>query len=140
MGEQPRVMEENKALLSRLFEEAFHQGNLTIVDDNFSTDFIDHSTPNQVTGSQGVKDYFIAIRAGFPDIRVTIDDLIAEADRVVVRSTWYGTHLGVYEGFVPTGKQVTRTLIQMFRVANGKIVEEWNEGGNLLDAVLKDSL
>ncbi len=140
MNEQPRVTEENKALLSRLFEEAFQQGNLTTVDDNFSTGFVDHSTPEQAAGPQGVKSYFIAIRAGFPDIRVAIDDLIAEDDKVVVRSTWSGTHLGVYEELAPTGKQVTRTLIQVFRIADGKIVEEWNEGGGLLDAVLKDSL
>lgn len=140
MSERPQGMEENKVLLSRLFEEALHQGNLTIVDESFSGDFVDHSTPDQLAGPQGVKDYFVAIRTGFPNIHVSIDDLLAEGDRVVVRSTWRGTHLGGYEGLAPTGKRVTRTLIQIFRVADGKIMEEWNEGGGLLDAVLKDSL
>lgn len=122
----------NKLLLVRLFEEGIHQGNLAIIDEIFSPHFVDHSTPEQPEGLQGVKDYFISIRMGFPDIRITIDDLIAEEDKVVVRSTWYGTHLGLYGVTTPTGKHITRTLIQIFSFRDGKIQEEWNEGNDLL--------
>ncbi len=132
MDEQTQVMERNKILLRLLFEEALHQGNLAIVDQIFSPAFIDHSTPDQPTGPAGVKDYFREIRSGFPDIQITIEDLIAEGDKVVVRTTWQGTHLGVYDNAPHTGRSVTRTLIQIFCVRDGLIVEEWNEGAGLL--------
>ena len=133
------TQETNKALIRQLFEQAIHQGNLAIVDEIFSTDFLDHSTPEQPAGPQGVKDYFVSIRTGFPDMRVAIDDIIAEGDRIVVRTTWHGIHQGTYEGVPPTGRQATRTLIQIFRIRDGRIVDEWNEGGGLLDYVQKDS-
>lgn len=124
--------EENKAIVRLVFEEALNRGNLDIIDALFAADFVDRSTPDQTPGPGGVKDYFTAVRSGFPDMHVTIDDLIAEGARVVVRTTWRGTHTGIYEGVSPTGQQVARTMIQIFTVANGKIVEEWNEGGSLL--------
>ncbi len=64
-------------------------------------------------------------------MQITIEDLIAEQDRVVARTAWHGTHLGIYEGVEPTGKRVARTMIQIFRLENGKILEEWNEGPDL---------
>jgi predicted ester cyclase len=139
MSEPDNTSEDYKALIRRLFEAGLHQGDMAFVDRFFSADFVDHSTPGQPPGPRGVRDYFAAIRAGFPDVRVTLEDVIAEGDRVVVRTTWHGTHQGVYEGIAPTGKPVTRTLIQIFRIADGVIVEEWNEGGGLLDSVLRDS-
>lgn len=132
MDEQTQGVEKNKTLLRLLFKEALHQGNLAIVDQIFSPAFIDHSTPDQPAGPTGVKDYFREIRSGFPDIQIAIEDLIAEGDRVVVRTTWQGTHLGVYDNTPPTGRSVTRTLIQIFCVRDGLIVEEWNEGAGLL--------
>jgi steroid delta-isomerase-like uncharacterized protein len=132
-------VEENKALIRLVFEEAFNRGNLTIVDKVFSSHFVDHSTPDQSAGPQGVKDYFMSIHTGFPDMHVAVDALIAEGDQVAVRTIWRGTHLGEYEGVAATGGQVMRTLIQIFRIEDGKIVEEWNEGGGLLDSVQRDS-
>jgi steroid delta-isomerase-like uncharacterized protein len=131
-------IEDNKAIIRLLFE-AFNRENLAIVDEVFSPHFVDNSTPDQAVGPQGVKDYFAMVRTGFPDVRVAINALIAEGDSVAVRTVWRGTHLGEYEGIAATGKQVTRTMIQIFRIADGKIVEEWNEGGGLLDSVQRDS-
>lgn len=127
-------IERNKTLLRQLYEEALNRGNLALIDQLFAPDFVDHSTPDQSAGTAGVKDYFRAMRAGFPDIRVVLDDMIAEGDHVVVRTTWSGTHLGSYEGVPATGRRVARTLIQIFRVVDGLILEEWNEGSGLLDA------
>jgi predicted ester cyclase len=132
------LQEANKALIHLLFEEVIQGGNLAKVDDIFSADFVDHSTPDQRAGREGVKGYLLMVRTGFPDLHVTLDDVIAAGDRVVVRSTWRGTHLGIY-GIAPTGKSVARTMIQIFRNVDGVIVEEWNEGGNLLDSARKDS-
>ena len=123
--------EANKALMRRLFEEGFHSGKLAVVDEIFYPNFVDRSTPEQPPGTKGVKDYISMVRTGFPDISITIEDLVAEEERVVVRTTWRGTHLGEYEGIAPTGKQVTRSMIQIFHVKDGKLLEEWSEGESL---------
>lgn len=124
-------IEENKALMRRCFEEALNQGKLALVDEIFAPGFVDHSTPEQVAGPGGVKRYFELIRAGFPDMQVSIDQLIAEGDKVALRTTWRGTHRGEYEGIAPTGKRVTRTMLHIFGVRGGKIQEEWVEGQSL---------
>lgn len=123
--------EENSTLIQRVFAEGFNKGRLAVVDEVFDPNFVDRSTPSQSPGAQGVKDYISAVRSGFPDIAVTIDDLIATGDKVVVRTTWRGTHLGTYENHAPTGRQVTRTMIQIFRVVDSKLYEEWSEGQSL---------
>ncbi|HEY7126912.1 MAG TPA: ester cyclase [Ktedonobacterales bacterium] len=124
--------EANKALIRQLIEEVINQGNLALIDDLFDAAFVDRSAPDQPPGLAGVREYIAAARAGFPDLHASIEDLIAEGDKVVVRTTWRGMHQGMYEGVAPTGKQVTRTMIQIFRVTNGKLAEEWNEGPGLL--------
>ena len=123
--------EENRTLIQRVFAEGFNQGRLTVVDEVFAPNFVDRSTPSQPPGTEGVKEYISAVRTGFPDIAVTIEDLIATEERIVVRTTWRGTHLGAYEKLTPTGKQVMRTMIQIFHVEDGKLCEEWSEGEGL---------
>lgn len=126
----------HEALIRRLYKEAFNQGDISVVDELFSPAFRDNSTPTQLPGVEGVKSYIIAVREGFPDIHVTIEDMVAEADKVAVRSVWHGTHLGMYEGIAPTGKHVTRTMIQLFSMVDGKIASEWVEGIGLEQALM----
>ncbi|MBA2393091.1 MAG: ester cyclase [Ktedonobacteraceae bacterium] len=121
-------------MLRLLFEEALHRGNLALIETLFSPDFIDHSTPHQPPGYAGVQDYFREIRTGFPDIQVILEDVITEGDTVVARTLWRGTHLGTYQGSPATGKTASRSLIQIFRLVDGLIREEWNEGRGLLEA------
>ena len=121
-------VDDNKAIIRRVFDEALNQGKLELVDELFNSDFVDHSTPEQATGPTGVKDFFSSVRSSFPDIHVTIDDMIAEGSKVVVRTTWYGSQQRRETDNDPTGKQGRGTLIQIFRLENGQIVEEWNEG------------
>ncbi len=128
---------EHKRLIQRLFNEGFNDGKLAVVDELFHPDFVDRSTADQLPGIQGVKDYIWMVRTGFPDIFITIDDLIAEGDKVVVRTTWRGTHQGEYEGMMPTGKRVMRTMIQIFRIVDGRLYEEWVEGEGLGELVIK---
>ena len=123
----------NKAIMHRVFEEGLNQGRLEVLDELFSTRFVDHSTPGQVAGVEGVKEYFAAVRGGFPDMRVSIEDIVAEGEKVVVRTTWRGTHQSTYDGVPASGRQVARTMIQIFRIVHSQIEEEWNEGGSLLD-------
>ena len=125
-------VEANKVIICTLYEKAFNEGHLSVVDVLFSPQFVDHSTPEQAVGSAGVKAYIEQVRNGFPDMDVSIEDMVAEHDRVVVRTLWRGTHLGIYEDIEATGKHVERTMIQIFRVSDGKILEEWNEGASLL--------
>jgi len=123
--------DENKALIRRVYMEGFNKGILAVVDEVFTPHFVDHSTPDQAPGIDGVKEYITAVCKGFPDISVTIEDLVATVDSVAVRTTWRGAHLGEYEHIAPTGKQITRTMIQVFRVVEGKLSEEWSEGESL---------
>jgi predicted ester cyclase len=123
--------ESNKQIIRQVFEEAFNQKNMELIDVLFSTHFVDQSTPDQPAGPQGVKEYFAQVHASFPDMQVIIEDLIAEGEKVVVRTTWHGTHQGKLADVEPTGKQVTGTMIQIFRVVDNKILEEWNEGSDL---------
>ena len=71
------------------------------------------------------KETFAEARAGFPDLSITIEDVMAEGDRVAARVTMHGTHSGEFQGIAPTGKRVEVRAIDMFRIANGKIVEHW---------------
>jgi predicted ester cyclase len=137
MDESGQEAQEIATLLRLLFVEALCRGRFSLIDSLFAPDFIDHSTPDQEPGYAGVKAYFHAIRVGFPDIQVIVEDVIVQGEKVVVRTTWRGTHLGIYEGVAPTGQTATRTLIQIFRIVNGLITEEWNEGAGLLDALLE---
>src|SRR5438874_535306 len=128
---------EHKRLIERLFNEGFNRGKLAVVDELFHRDFVDRSTPDQPPGREGVKDYIAMVRTGFPDIFITVEDLIAEGDMVVVRTTWRGTHLGEYEGMMPTGKPVTRSMIQIFRIVDDKLYEEWVEGVGLGELIIR---
>ncbi len=116
--------EENKAIIRRVIEEILNQGNLSIIDELFSPTFVDRSTPDQPPGSEGVKEFVMRIRANLPDLHVDINDLIAEGDKVVVRTTWQGSR--------QDGSHARRAMIQIFRLADGKIIEEWSEGEALL--------
>ena len=120
---------ENKALVRRYAEEVLNQSNLDLFDEIFAPDFVQYGAdPDQVSGVEDLRQFFIMLRCGFPDFQVTIEDLFAaEGDKVVLRFTFRGTHQGAFMGVAPTGKQVTMTGIDIFHIADGKIVELWNE-------------
>ena len=120
---------ENKALSRRLVEEVFNRGNLSLVDELFAPDFIEHEElpPGFPPGREAVKAFSTTFRGAFPDLNVTIDDLIAEDGKVVIRGTWSGTHQGELMGIPPTGKSVSFGVIDTIRIADGKIVEHWGQ-------------
>jgi predicted ester cyclase len=90
-------------------------------------DVIDHSRPPGVAeGAAGVREQFEGFRAAFPDFRATILDQIAEGDKVVTRKVFTGTHRGPFQGIEPTGREVEIHVIDIVRVADGRIVEHWN--------------
>jgi predicted ester cyclase len=118
--------EENKALIRRFYEEVFNQRNLAALDDFYAPDHIDHTLPPGLpVGPEGTKQAIAIMRAGFPDLRVSIEDMIAEGDKVVVRFTTRGTQRGMLGAISPSGKQVAVPTIEIIRMAEGKIAEDW---------------
>ena len=120
--------EENKALVRRYVEEVVNQRNLDLLDEIFAPDFVEYGADtDQVSGVEDAKQFFDMLRSGFPDFQGTIEDLFAEGDKVVLRFTFRGTHQGEFMGIAPTGKQVTMPGIDIFRIADGKLVELWGQ-------------
>ncbi len=120
--------EQNKTLVRRYWDEAWNNGNLAVMDELVATDFDGHplpSDPNFGSGPEGQKRLVGLYRGAFPDMRMTIDDMVADGDRVVVRWTARGTNTGEMMEIPATGKSATVTGIIINRLAAGKIVESW---------------
>ncbi len=124
-------IEENKAIVRRFFEVGPSQGDLAAADDLLAQDFALHTPLPSPPGIQGMNDVITACRAAFEHLDVTVEDMVAEGDRVAARFTARGIHKGAFMGFAPAGKSVTMTGIEIFRIENGKIAELWGEA-NLL--------
>jgi len=120
------TLELNKALVRRQFEELINRKNLSIIDSDMAADFVDHeAVPGLAPGLAGVRQWITGLHQVCPDLRVTIEDMIAEGDRVVVRNTWRGTHTGPLLGIPPTGKTFELKGIVIWRIAAGRICERW---------------
>jgi steroid delta-isomerase-like uncharacterized protein len=119
-------VQENKALYRRWFAEVASGGNLALADELLAPDYVLHfpGMPQPVDG-EGHKQLVMMFRAAFPDWTESIDDVIAEGDKVVIRVTGRGTHQGEFQGVGPTGRSVTATGIGIGRIENGRIAEAW---------------
>ena len=119
--------EENKTVIRRFLKEVFEGGNLELVDELFAPDYVLHdpAVPDEVRGPEGIKQYVSMYRSAFPDTHFTVEDQVAEGDRVVTRWTGQGTQQGELMGISPTGNQVTVTGIEFDRVSEGKMQETW---------------
>jgi steroid delta-isomerase-like uncharacterized protein len=117
-------VEENKAIVRRYFEAFFNQGNLAVADEIIAEGY-QSTLPGVGTGLEGQKQLYQMFHAGFPDLRFTIEDLIAEGDKVVARWTARATHQGEFQGIAPTGKQVAISWISIDRISDGKMQETW---------------
>lgn len=119
-------VEENKALVRSLFEEVINPGELDRADEFLGAGFVEHDpAPGQAPGVEGFKQVIAMLRSAFPDLRITIEDLVAEADKVSVRLTVRGTHRDEFQGIPPTDRQVAWAGISIIRIADGKVVERW---------------
>jgi predicted ester cyclase len=121
------VSEEIKALVRRQEEELFGRGNLELADEIYAPDYVGHdpSNPEDVRGLQAAKQAAAEYRRAFPDLQVTVEDLMAEGDRVAARLRVRGTHLGELNGIAPTGRRVDFTGIVISRVEGERIAEDW---------------
>jgi steroid delta-isomerase-like uncharacterized protein len=123
--------EENKAIAHRIYE-VFNTGNLALADELIIADVVEHQAmPGQEPGLAGFKQFVTISRAAFPDIQVTVEDMIAERDKVVARVTIRGTHTGEFMGMPPTSKSFTVSAIDIIRFADGKAVEHWGNQDDL---------
>ena len=119
--------EENKAIVRRVNDEVWNMGNLEAIDELIADDFVTTviGAPEQIRGPDGFRDFVLMYRKAFPDLRLTIDDQIAEGETVVTRWTATGTHEGELMGIPPTGKQATTPGININRISRGKLVDGW---------------
>jgi steroid delta-isomerase-like uncharacterized protein len=127
------MSEQNKSLTRRFYEEVFNKKNLAAIDELCAAGFVDHSAlPEQPPGAAGLKAVFQEYFQAFPDMSLTIHEMIAENDIVVTRFTGRGTHKGALLGAPPTGKQVSFSGIDMVRIKDGKAQEVWHEGNDAI--------
>lgn len=118
----------NKDLVRRVVAEFYNAKNLTAADQLYAADYRHHDPalpPEMQRGREAYKQIMHMFHTAFPDLHMTIDDLIAEEDKAVLRWTVRGRHQGDLMGMPPTGKTVTLTGIQTMRIAGGKVVEGW---------------
>jgi steroid delta-isomerase-like uncharacterized protein len=133
-GDERRSMSEaNKAISRRVVEEVFNDGRLEAADELVAADFVGHdpALPEPSMGPEGLKQQAEGYRTAFPDMRLQIDDIIAEGDRVATRWTARGTHEGELFGIPASGKQATVTGMTIDRIVDGRIAESWNNWDTL---------
>jgi predicted ester cyclase len=119
----------NKATVRR-FQDAMNTGDAEVIakmiDEVFEPDVLIRTpVPVRATGAQAIREVFEALRRVFPDVHVTIEDLIAEGDKVVSRNSVTGTHQGEYMNLAPTGRPIAYDEIFIFRFVSGRIAETW---------------
>jgi steroid delta-isomerase-like uncharacterized protein len=127
------MSEQNKALARKVYN-AFNSGDVDSLDGIISSDAVDHDPQNPFGGTHGpdgAKQVIAMYRAAFPDLKVKVEDQVAEGDLVATRWTSTGTHEGDLPGLTATHKSVTVTGIGIDRIADGKIVEGWNNWDTL---------
>lgn len=119
--------DKNKQIIQTYFQEVWNKGNVDVLDELLSTEYINHtpSTPNPPKGAVGLKPIVLAIRKGFPDLHYEIKEIIATKDRVVARVVMTGTQSDTLFGIPPTGKRIEVNQINIEKIENGKIVEHW---------------
>ncbi len=118
-------IEENKELVTRFVEDVFNGGNTRLLAEMISPEHVSHLPNGDHYGPEGVRIDIASFRAAFPDLRLTILDLVAEYDRVVYRFVADGTQEGPFMGIAPTGKRVKVDGIVLDHVRDGKTIERW---------------
>ena len=125
--------EENKSLVQRYVEQLLNRGNMAVAGELLAPDYKRYISPTAEPLSVDVQKQRLAgIRAAFPDWHLTVEDMIADGDRVAFRATIRGTHKGTFQSIAPTGKAVTVSALDIVRIEKGKFVEHWG-GPDLLN-------
>lgn len=121
------MSDQNKRLAQRAIDEVWNQGNYQNLDELAASDVVIHTSgvPGDIHGHEGITQFFGGLRSAFPDLHFTIEDQVAEGDRVVTRWVARGTHQGAFQGIPATGTRCAISGIDIDRIAGGKVVECW---------------
>lgn len=126
------MSEQNKAIMRRVYDEIWNQGNLETISEIFSPDYVAHFLPPGIPpGRDGLRQFIAMYRTAFPDFHVEVEDQIAEGDKVATRITGSGTHQGPFMGIPATGNEVRVTAVVITRFEDGRNVEGWVEQDRL---------
>jgi steroid delta-isomerase-like uncharacterized protein len=119
--------EQNKAIARRWAEEVWSKGNFSLVDELLAAEYVAHdpATPEEVRGPEGFRHYVEAFRNALPDMQLTVEDQVAEGEKVVTRWTARGTHRGEFMGIAPSGKRLEMAGVSIDRFSGGRFVESW---------------
>ena len=115
--------DDNKALVQRFYDEVINQKNLAALDQFVSPNAVNHTVPTGLP--QGPSQFLGLHFNAFPDVKVTVEDLLADGDKVIARVSIRGTQQGAFGSIHPRGKPITVMTINIFRIVNGKMVEHW---------------
>lgn len=121
------ITEQNKAIVTRVNKEFIEGGKVETVYEIFAPDFINQTAPPGSPQGPDAIIYFFnhLLRPAFPDLTVTIHDMVAEGNKVTTRKSFYATHKGAFFGVAATNKSVTMEVIDIIRLRDGKYVEHW---------------
>jgi steroid delta-isomerase-like uncharacterized protein len=123
------MSEDNKVLAHRAWEIV---DNPDLLDEVYASDVVWHEPDQEIQGLEEARQFIDMYKTAFPDLKATVEDVIAEGDKVVTRVTIRGTHQGEVEEFgPPTGRQIELKGITISRIEGGKIVEDWDSYDNL---------
>jgi predicted ester cyclase len=126
-GEQKMILNHNRQLVLRLFGEVFNRQSLYVVDELYNPDVVDHAAfPDQAPGVAGIKSAINGFFDMFDDLNITVEDILAEKDKVATREIWRAIHKS-------SGKKVSGTVVHIFRLREGKITDEWSRGWDWLE-------
>jgi steroid delta-isomerase-like uncharacterized protein len=123
------VHDDNRKLILHFYEEAVNKRRLEAIDEVVSPDLVFHSAadPEPFRGPDGFRAFFERALATFPDLRVTVEDVVADEDKIAVRVTLVGTHLGEFQGIPPSGNRITMSEHVIGHLQNGKFTEIWQQ-------------
>ncbi len=126
------MAEDNKSIMRRAYDEILNEGNIDVADEVIAEDMTEHEQfPGLEPGREGFKGFVTMFREAFPDLQVTVEDMIAEDDKVAARVTMRGTHQGKFLGIDPTGNQIEVPVVDIVRFADGMAVEHWAVTDNM---------
>lgn len=122
------MSEENKALVRRFLDETWNKGNLDVIDELVAPDWVGHdpTSPEGAQGPEGTRQFLEMYQSAFPDTQMTVEDQVAEGDKVATRWTARATHQGELMGIPPSGNRIEVTGISIDRIVDGKVVESWD--------------
>jgi steroid delta-isomerase-like uncharacterized protein len=124
--ENESQVERNKTVYRRFLQEVFNEGQLARTDELLSPSYVFHDAPpGTPEGAEGIRHVVTMFRTAFPDLKITIEEMVAERDKVCVRVTTRGTHKGTLFEIAPTGKAVTMTGLTMVTIKDGRVAESW---------------